>query len=1071
MKKIILFIIFFSSLYINSAAYDEDTVDFYVQGQDIQRSLRFINNSICFTSNNIAKGALINDGNYVSLVDEALCNYDVKTNNSTDGVLKSGEEEESNSQSTAEATSYAKYILNVTRASNTTPLRAKSWAKKSTGSTSPETGYPSVVFGDMEISKIPCTATITTNCNKLGTTTFNYSYTADGDWGAINSLYAPFDMTKGKTIGMGYIKTDDNSLAHVAHQGAMGANISLTISGDNDEIIKGIYELQKGAFFTTYGWPTSYISVGKRFYTDYARKIHCEKFEYANYLDYYSSNYNFMDTPKRGPAKRNSIDQTNSLITFGSITDVTAEYQKNTTMQFNPWDMRFTGAHVNEACVDLDKTNTINHVWQYGVYTQAGERFDLENKAMNLVATPSSSGADFENMYTYASEHGVYLEHRYRGYTTASTQWKNNSPSATEAQKAKTYTLKQNFLKAEKYSTKYISLEDTHKQEVNFHFNDPHWDTQFKNLGFCGTDGLDKDGNACTPVESFIGYYDKNLEIDGNSATKGGYVFDTKMNCSNSCVTSSYTNEPGSAGATIDNTIKKFENSQWLSTMIETHGSYTHVRWLHMWNRDQRSGLNINKTTLENPSDSSSANGLRIEKHEVIPISSLPATLHCLERCIDPDRMNSALTQLITEGQTIATIAALPSSHASANTQNWACSNGTDLGTSSASCTTSREAAPTAFADVGEYIKPSETNSDGHLEYDGNKDGNFTNGSNGDHYWQNADYWGYQGVVESDVVTYTVDTTNSTISLQGGSQLNFTPTISESLNQIASARGFFRDYSGSARTKIRDYSDNVDYHLWMNRLVDDATLAKLECNKQYSVYDSSNADEYEYRPGWNQAKNAEKRYCGSKHYDPAAEVLTTYSIQIRNEPTYDLIDTSTNAVVEFSSRRTLILEIPEANTASTNYPTSELGKKYRLDFNGFGHLHGIPYDVWDLSDGTNKGPHVSSWENTYRTISRFIMPDGTTLTDAETGTTYKVKALRGEAYLKGKSVDSVKGLLGVTEIPYDNSIAITGIEVLKDLSTNDSTNTIGAIPTDLINEGEPCVVDGAVNASCVDSTN
>ena len=99
------------------------------------------------------------------------------------------------------------------------------------------------------------------------------------------------------------------------------------------------------------------------------------------------------------------------------------------------------------------------------------------------------------------------------------------------------------------------------------------------------------------------------------------------------------------------------------------------------------------------------------------------------------------------------------------------------------------------------------------------------------------------------------------------------------------------------------------------------------------------------------------------------------------------------------------------------------------------------------------------------------MPDGTTLTDAETGTTYKVKALRGEAYLKGKSVDSVKSLLGVTEIPYDNSIAITGIEVLKDLSTNDSANTIGAIPTDLINNGQPCAVDGVVNASCVNSTN
>ena len=147
------------------------------------------------------------------------------------------------------------------------------------------------------------------------------------------------------------------------------------------------------------------------------------------------------------------------------------------------------------------------------------------------------------------------------------------------------------------------------------------------------------------------------------------------------------------------------------------------------------------------------------------------------------------------------------------------------------------------------------------------------------------------------------------------------------------------------------------------------------------------------------------------------------------------------------------------------------GKKYRLDFNGFTELHGIPTDVWDISDGTNKGPHVSSWASTYRNISRFIMPDGTNLTDVETGTTYKVKALRGETYLRGKSVDSVKTLLGVTDIPYDNSIVITSTEVLKDLSPNDSTNSIGAIPTDLINSSEPCIIDGTVNASCVNSTN
>ncbi|MFL2752101.1 MAG: hypothetical protein ACJ0AM_00775, partial [Gammaproteobacteria bacterium] len=53
------------------------------------------------------------------------------------------------------------------------------------------------------------------------------------------------------------------------------------------------------------------------------------------------ASYNFMDSPKKGPAKRDSIDQTNSLLPSGTITDMTAEYQKNTTFQYNPWDGRF----------------------------------------------------------------------------------------------------------------------------------------------------------------------------------------------------------------------------------------------------------------------------------------------------------------------------------------------------------------------------------------------------------------------------------------------------------------------------------------------------------------------------------------------------------------------------------------------------------------------------------------------------------------------------------------------------------------------------------------------------------
>ena len=148
-------------------------------------------------------------------------------------------------------------------------------------------------------------------------------------------------------------------------------------------------------------------------------------------------------------------------------------------------------------------------------------------------------------------------------------------------------------------------------------------------------------------------------------------------------------------------------------------------------------------------------------------------------------------------------------------------------------------------------------------------------------------------------------------------------------------------------------------------------------------------------------------------------------------------------------------------------------KKYRLHFQGFGQLHGIPGDVWNVDTGVKQGSFVNAWNNSFRHISRFIIPDGTLLTDSESNIQYKVKALNGEAYLLGKSIDDVKATLGVTNIPYDNDAVIAGTDVLKDLSTSTSSDYIGAYPvtSDLINSGNACAVDGNFVTSCIDNTN
>ena len=156
----------------------------------------------------------------------------------------------------------------------------------------------------------------------------------------------------------------------------------------------------------------------------------------------------------------------------------------------------------------------------------------------------------------------------------------------------KKFTLKENFLSAEKVTLIYSALNSIDKHKVQMWFYDVHWDAEFKNLGFCGRDGQDKDGNACTFVQEHIGYYDKNLDIDGNSATKGGFVFDKTFSCDNSGCT-----ETVLTGANI----KRFENSQWLSTMVKTYGASNYVRELHLYNRDTNSHLSIKENNLINP--------------------------------------------------------------------------------------------------------------------------------------------------------------------------------------------------------------------------------------------------------------------------------------------------------------------------------------------------------------------------------------------------------------------------------------------------------------------------------------
>ena len=91
-------------------------------------------------------------------------------------------------------------------------------------------------------------------------------------------------------------------------------------------------------------------------------------------------------------------------------------------------------------------------------------------------------------------------------------------------------------------------------------------------------------------------------------------------------------------------------------------------------------------------------------------------------------------------------------------------------------------------------------------------------------------------------------------------------------------------------------------------------------------------------------------------------------------------------------------------------------------------------------------------EGLVRYISRFTLPDGSTLTDSA-DTQYQVKALNGEEWLS-----EAPASIGV--YTYTASTAdLVPDTVMKNLGES-SDNAIGATPTTLINGGEPVVVHG-----------
>ena len=92
----------------------------------------------------------------------------------------------------------------------------------------------------------------------------------------------------------------------------------------------------------------------------------------------------------------------------------------------------------------------------------------------------------------------------------------------------------------------------------------------------------------------------------------------------------------------------------------------------------------------------------------------------------------------------------------------------------------------------------------------------------------------------------------------------------------------------------------------------------------------------------------------------------------------------------------------------------------------------------DTCSGEVFGRYVDEWKDCYRYVHEFIIPDGTVLTNLSGGDDIKVRALRGDEYLK-KLASPPAG------ITYSDSLTLPAESTLQNLY--EGTNAIGSVPS------------------------
>ena len=1013
-----LFLLAFAGAQVANAApsggaYVADEQRFYIEGQPLTDSVEVAETIVCYLAA-MRPDAFIDGGAYIAKFYDDRCEAGGadSTSETASATPTSASSEASAGAATAGAANTAEEAslatLNVVFDAIDGVARGKGWISEDAED---EDDFADTIYISMELTEGVSKAS------------------PNGDYEVwysvhISEDFPQFGLSAGDVMSSGYLKVSGKGiiLKEISFDGDSSLALSISDNGDTEGIFNRTIGVCQGC--PVGGGPPSSdspppkfpgVQGNYQFNIDVAEKQFCQNlqsiFAVCNYrgddLDVCTG---AEDTrPDKDDEEFNGFEPLRVPLSFTQLEDFLSLDGNTADIAVDSF-----GELVSEECFSTDKSLATKNVYRYGVYGANGDRTTLAKEG------EVDSFSMFADVVTEVEVDGVVEEREERIYGNA------------------------------EYHGIYFDPRGRQIMEPGV--------TEFRKDDFGNSVGSSSSDTYIVAetevlVEKRTGEY--TALIDLNKIQIGLYVRDDRWAdeftalLGVSPVASGYEQFSGSYNAladefTLSTGVSWFPNyketplstpivftpKRWLDIMKKVEDSWTETLGMGVWSNDTRQWYEISVAALADPELSvpfssdpnencpadrwstvetdSCRGGVKTEKTEYLPVSALAGSkLACIENCLEPSLMQATyLAGYCTTEDGKADVA-------------------TCGGLASATYL------PTPFARVGPFLKDNVT---------------FRG-----HPFSAGTYW--DGIRASNVVKYDVTTDNTGFEV-GGVALTKGNQVSSYLNASSDPYNAFGEEQFATFDNPSRY-ENLSWGLGTGRLILESDLSEIECEKDGD-------GDYEVHPLFTGAEVTELRYCMDKIHSGVG--LTTYQIRINNHPSYSLTLSGTETAVVIATPRTLFYQVPD----EAGYG-QDRGKRLSLEFAGHGELRGVPGYVYDVDTGEDLGEFITEWKETYRYINRFVIPDGSVVTDSD-GVEYFVKALDGEEWFNKLNPLEGSGSQATYTSTPDQLAPNSILRVMGD--PNDAQHYIGEPPTcvdpdnaatcKLLNKGSPIVEQGVL---------